>query len=154
MKEYQDGQDGPWGIEYRDTGRVIGHVHLMAIDAYHQKAQVGFVSSKAFRSTGLIPEAVRKVFSYSFDTIGLNRLEGLCLVEDQWARSVIEEVGMVREGLLRDFNFQKGAFRDFVMYALLKREFFTKEFVHFPIKLSSGSNPKFRLPTIVCQMHF
>jgi ribosomal-protein-alanine N-acetyltransferase len=123
MKEYQDGQDGPWGIEHRVTGHVIGHIHLMAIDAFHRKAQVGFVCSKDFHSTGMIPEAMREVMSYSFEIMGLNRLEGLCLVEDRWTRGVMEEVGMVKEGLLRESNFQKGAFRDFVMYALLKRDF-------------------------------
>jgi ribosomal-protein-alanine N-acetyltransferase len=33
LREYEEGQDGPWGIEYRQTGRVVGSIHLMAISA-------------------------------------------------------------------------------------------------------------------------
>ena len=122
LQEYQTGQDGPWGMEYKDTGRLIGSIHLMAISAQHRKAEIGFVLSRTRWNRGLATEALRCVLAYSFETIGLNRLEGLCLVENHAAKRVLEKVGMVREGLLRESLFQKGAFRDFELYAILKRD--------------------------------
>ncbi len=122
LQEYQTGQDGHWGMEYKDTGRLIGSIHLMALSARHRKAEIGFVLSRTHWNRGLATEALRCVLVYSFETVGLNRLEGLCLVENHAAKRVLEKVGMVREGLLRESLFQKGAFRDFELYAILRRD--------------------------------
>lgn len=123
LQEYQTRQDGPWGIEYRDTGRLIGSLHLMAINAQHRKAEIGVVLSRAHWNRGFATEALRRVLAYSFETAGLNRLEGLCLVENHAAKRVLEKVGMAREGLLQQYLFQKGVFRDFELYAILKRDY-------------------------------
>ena len=123
LQEYQTGLDGPWGMEYKDTGKLIGSIHLMDVTAQHRKAEIGFVLSRAYWNRGLATEALRRVLAYSFETVGLNRLEGLCLVENHAARRVLEKAGMVREGLLRQYLFQKGAFRDFELYAILRRDY-------------------------------
>ena len=120
LLEYQTGQDGPWGMEFRDTGRLIGSIHLMALSSQHRKAEVGFALSRTYWNRGLATEALRRVLAHSFETVGLNRLEALCLVENHAAKRVLEKVGMVREGLLRESLFQKGAFRDFELYAILR----------------------------------
>jgi len=123
LQEYQTGQDGPWGMEHKDTGKLVGGIHLMAISAQHRKAEIGFVLSKAYWNRRLATEAMRRVLAYSFETVGLNRMEGLCTVENHAARRVLEKAGMVRQGLLRECLFQKGAFRDFELYAILKRDY-------------------------------
>lgn len=123
LQEYQTGQDGPWGMEYKNTARLIGSIHLMAVSAQHRKAEIGFVLSKAYWNRGLATEALRRVLAYSFKTVGLNRVEGLCLAENHAARRVLEKVGMVREGLMREYLFQKGTFRDFELYAILRRDY-------------------------------
>ena len=53
LREYEEGKDGPWGIEYRQTGRVVGSIHLMAISAQHSKAEIGFVLSRSYRDFGV-----------------------------------------------------------------------------------------------------
>jgi ribosomal-protein-alanine N-acetyltransferase len=46
--------------------------------------------------------------------------EGFCLADNGAGIRVMEKVGMKLEGFLRAYLFQKGAFRDFVVYAMLK----------------------------------
>lgn len=123
LREYRAGQDGPWGVEYKQTGKVVGSIHLMAISAQHSKAEIGFVLSKPYWNRGLMSEALARVLQYSFESIGLNRIEGLCLVDNLAAKRVMEKVGMKQEGVLREYLFQKGAFRDFSLYSMLKREY-------------------------------
>ena len=123
LRQYQTGLAGPWGMEYKDTGKLVGSIHLMGVSAQHRKGEIGFALSRAYWNKGLATEALKRVLAYSFETIGLNRLEGLCAVENHAARRVLEEVGMVREDLLRECLFQKGAFRDFELYAILKRDY-------------------------------
>jgi ribosomal-protein-alanine N-acetyltransferase len=67
-------------------------------------------------------EAVARILKYSFEHIGLHRIEGLPLVENRAGIRVLEKVGTQREGLLREHLFQKGAFRDFAGYAMLRGE--------------------------------
>ena len=95
----------------------------MAISAQHSKAEIGFVLSRPYWNKGLISEALTSVLEYSFEHIGLNRIEGFCLVDNRAGIAVLEKVGMKREGQLRDYLFQKESFRDFVVYAMLKREY-------------------------------
>jgi ribosomal-protein-alanine N-acetyltransferase len=63
------------------------------------------------------------VLEYSFESIRLNRIEAFCLVENRDGIGVVKKVGMKQEGTLREYLFQKGALRDFDLYAMLKRDY-------------------------------
>jgi ribosomal-protein-alanine N-acetyltransferase len=123
LVQYREGQDGPWAIELKQVNSIIGHIHLMEIDVLHRKAQIGFVLSKGYWNKGIMTEALITVLEYSFEKLGLNRLEGLCISSNQAAIRVLEKVGMVKEGELREYYFQKGTFWDIAIYAILKKEF-------------------------------
>jgi ribosomal-protein-alanine N-acetyltransferase len=123
LGEYKAGKDGPWGVEYRQTGRVIGSIHLMAISAQHRKAEIGFALSRSYWRRGLMSEALARVLDYAFGSIGLNRIGAFCLVDNRAGMRFLEKVGMKQEGVLREYVYQKGAFRDFGVYSVLKREY-------------------------------
>ena len=94
----------------------------MAISAQHSKA-VGFALSSSNWNRGLMSEALTRVLEHSFESIGLNRIEGFCLVDIRVGIRVMEKVGMEQEEVLREYLFQKGAFRDFGVYSVLKRDY-------------------------------
>jgi ribosomal-protein-alanine N-acetyltransferase len=123
LRQYERDQDGPWGVEHKQTGRLIGAIHLMAINAPHSKAEIGFVLSRPYWNKGLMSEALARVLGYAFESIGLNRVEGFCLVDNLAGMRVLEKAGMKQQGVLREHLFQKGAFRDFCLYAVLKRDY-------------------------------
>ncbi len=123
LRAYKEGTDGPWGVEYRETGRVVGSLHLMNLSIQHRNAEIGFVLSRSYWNRGLMSEALGRVLDYSFEHISLRRMEGFCLVENRAGIRVMEKVGMKREGLLREYLFQKGDFQDFMVYAMLKGEY-------------------------------
>lgn len=122
LAQYRTGRDGAWFIEYRQNSNIIGSIHLMEINIQHRKAEVGFALSKNYWNKGIATEALRKVLEYSFG-IGLNRIEGLCINDNRAAARVMEKAGMKKEGELREYLFQKGAFRNFWMYSILQQEF-------------------------------
>lgn len=127
VQEYREGRDGPWGIKYRETGKVIGAVHLFSIQPLHKKAEIGFVLARDYWHRGLACAALARVLRYAFEGIGLNRVEAYCLVENRAGERVLEKVGMQREGVAREYLYQKGAFRDFIVYAKLRREYIDRE---------------------------
>ena len=127
LEQYQADQDGPWAIEYKFTGVVIGHIHLMELDEQPKKAQVGFVLSRNYWNKGIMTEALGKVLEYSFYGLRLNRMEAMCIRENRAAARVLEKAGMRKEGELPGYLFQKGKYWDFQLYAVLRDEFLQKE---------------------------
>jgi ribosomal-protein-alanine N-acetyltransferase len=123
LDQYHEGRDGPWAIEHQRQQKVLGHIHLMDIEVQHRKARVGFVLSKSYWNRGIMTEALGKVLDYSFEELGLNRLEGLCASPNRAAIQVLGKVGMRVEGQLREYLFQKGSYLDFVICSLLRVEF-------------------------------
>ena len=123
LQETQKGQDGPWGIEHRETGKVIGAIHLMAVSAQHSKAEIGFLLSRSYWGRGLMPEALANVLWFSFESIGLNRVEAFCVVGNRAGMRVLDKVGMKQEGVLREYLFQKGAFQSFSICSVLKQDY-------------------------------
>jgi ribosomal-protein-alanine N-acetyltransferase len=123
LQEYREGRDGPWGIEYRASGQAVGAIHLMEISARHRKAQIGFLLSRACWGRGLMAEALLRVLQYAFENVGLNRVEAFCLVDNLAGVRVLEKAGMQKEGVLREYAFQKGALRDFLVYSMLRRDY-------------------------------
>jgi ribosomal-protein-alanine N-acetyltransferase len=67
-------------------------------------------------------ESLARVLVYCFEGIGLNRIEGFCLVNNHAAVRVLEKVGMVQEGVLREYVHQKGAFRDLCVHSILEQD--------------------------------
>ena len=123
LQEYEDDRDGPWGIVDKVTNRLIGHIHLMDLSAQHRKAEIGFVLARSCWNNGLATEALTHMLAYVFGTLGLHRVEGFSLVDNGAAMRVMEKAGMQKEGVLRDYLFQKGDFRDFAVYAILQHDF-------------------------------
>ncbi|MBI5712618.1 MAG: GNAT family N-acetyltransferase [Chloroflexi bacterium] len=123
LDEYHEGRDGPWMMELKQSHTVIGHIHLMDISLQHSKTQVGFVLARAYWNKGIMTEALNAVLECSFAGIGLHRVEGLCISVNRAAARVLEKVGMTKEGELRDYLNQKGAFWNFSIYAILREEF-------------------------------
>ena len=123
LDEYREGKDGPWGIADKRTGAIIGSIHLFDIDLAHRKAQIGFVLTKAHWNQGIVTEALGAVLEYTFETLRLHRIEGLCTADNAPAQRVMVKASMRQEGLLRACLYQKGAFRDMALYAILERDY-------------------------------
>ena len=123
LKDYSQGEDGPWGIELKTIKKVIGSIHIMRLDTRHQKAEIGFVLTKAYWKNGYMTEALDRVLEYSFTELSLNRIEALCIPDNQAAIRVVKKAGMQMEGTLRQYEFLKGNFVDVKLFSILKIEY-------------------------------
>ena len=123
LEEYRDGSDGPWGIVEKRGGNLIGSIHLFDIASADRKAQVGVVLAKAYWNLGLATEALVAVLGCAFDTLSLHRVEGCPIADNIAAQRAMIKAGMRREGLLREYAYQKGAFQDIELYAILGQDY-------------------------------
>ncbi len=70
-----------------------------------------------------MPEAVRAMIAFGFESMGLNRMEARCIAENAASARVMEKSGMTYEGTLRQREFIKGVYRDMKLYAILRSEY-------------------------------
>ncbi len=134
---YKNGGDSPWGIQLKDTKKVIGSIHLMQVSETHRKAEVGVVLSQTYWHQGFATEALQCVMRFVFTNLNLNRLEALPLIENTPAHRLFERVGFTKEGVLNDYLYQKDAFRSFVLYAMLRKKYEEEQHI---AKSTSTSN--------------
>ena len=67
-------------------------------------------------------EAVRAVVSYVFRHGNINRITATTIPENAASIRVLQHAGFQEEGILRDWGFWKGEFKDLRCFSLLRRD--------------------------------
>ena len=67
-------------------------------------------------------EALAAVLTFGFTAMGLNRVEALTFPQNTASKSLLDKLGFQAEGLLREYEFIKGAAQDMAIYSLLAGE--------------------------------
>ncbi|GEN46873.1 GNAT family N-acetyltransferase [Alkalibacillus haloalkaliphilus] len=123
LDQYQKHDVAPFGIELKETGKIIGTVDYIWWKPAHQKAEIGYVLSDQYWSNGIMTEAVQELIKFGFENMDLVRIEARCFAENKGSERVMQKVGMTYEGTLRKSMFVKGHYKDLKMYAILKEDY-------------------------------
>lgn len=121
LARYDEAVGGPWAMQLRETGEVVGAIGLTVIWP-HLRGEIGYWIARPLWRHGLTTEASRAIFRYAFDDLELNRVEARCEVENAASERVMQKLGMTFEGTLRQQVYAKGRFRDMKLYSLLQDE--------------------------------
>lgn len=109
-----------WAIELRGTQRVVGTCGFVWLRPH--SAEIGYDLARKFWGQGIMYEALTTLLTYAFEELTLNRIEALVIPANVRSRRLLERLGFVHEGTLREYDFFKDAFHDMEMYALLRRD--------------------------------
>jgi RimJ/RimL family protein N-acetyltransferase len=82
--------------------------------------EVGVALLPEYRKRGIGKTAHRLLVDYLFDYTTVERLEALTDTANVVEQRVLERTGFSREGVLRHAVWQRGGWRDLVVYALLR----------------------------------
>lgn len=116
------GERIPFAAELPDEG-VIGAVALR-LDAEHERAELGYWFGRPYWGMGYATEACRAVVRYGFGELGVRRIYARHLPENVASARVLEKLGMVKEGVLRQHVLHRGKrAADMVMWGVLADEF-------------------------------
>ncbi|MBC5809514.1 MAG: GNAT family N-acetyltransferase [Candidatus Eremiobacteraeota bacterium] len=110
--------DAGGGFEYaiRLEGKLVGGIGFNALDRTNQSAAIGYWISPQARGNGIVTRAARTLTEYGFSSLGFERIEIRCVVENLRSRAVAERLGFALEGILRKSYLLHGAFRDLAVY--------------------------------------
>ena len=123
IRHYRLGEASSWGIELKQTGRIIGTIGYMWFQYEHRSTEVGYSLARPYWNQGLMTEALRAVIAYSFDKLNLNRVEAQHELTNPASGAVMRKCGMTLEGTLRQRLMNKGAYVDVDLYAILRGDY-------------------------------
>ena len=100
------------------TGDLIGCVGL-TISKSHNRATLGYWLGMDFWGQGYCTEASKAVLAFAFDTLKLNRVDAIHLSSNPASGAVMEKIGMLNEGVHRQYVRNNGVYCDVVEYGIL-----------------------------------
>ncbi len=122
LSQYRNGEPGSWGIELKETGRIIGTIGYMSFSPDNAAVEVGYSLAQEYWGQGLMTEALTAVIGETFRTLRLHRIEAMHFTDNPASGRVMAKCGMQHEGHLRERICCKGIFRDVEMWAILRRD--------------------------------
>ena len=126
LRRYRNHEPASWGIEWLETGEIIGTIGYMWIQAENSAAEVGYSLSRDFWNKGIMTEALKAVIAHGFGSLNLNRIEAQHETTNPASGAVMRKCGMVREGTLRQRLYNKGRYVDVELYAILRKDYRSK----------------------------
>src|SRR5690606_21454494 len=116
-----------WVIAECDSDRLFGSTTLFAINREQGRAEIGYALRASHWGRGYAQEALRMVLGHAFDTLGLRRIEADIDPRNAESCKLVERMGFVREGLLRDRWCVACEISDSAIYGLLASDRLTQD---------------------------
>jgi len=119
--KYLEGKGVVYAITLKNSGELIGCISL-AILVEHNQAELGYWVGVPYWNQGFCTEAGRTVLEYGFKTMGLNRIHASYLSRNPASGRVMEKLGMLHEGTLRQHVLKWGVYEDLGLKGILRRD--------------------------------
>ncbi len=109
-------------IERAADNAFIGWCSLAKWDPNYRSAKMGYCLDDAAWGRGFATEAAGAVLRWAFDTLDLNRVQAETDTRNTASSRVLEKLGFVREGTLREDCIVDADVSDSWVYGLLRRD--------------------------------
>lgn len=110
------------GFLIRKNNVIVGTVGVHDIDRTNCHAKIGYWIDRDHEGKGIVSRCCRVLLDYLFDSMGINRVQINCNVDNSRSRAIPERLGFTYEGTAREVELLLGQYRDQAVYALLKSE--------------------------------
>ncbi|WP_246456107.1 GNAT family N-acetyltransferase [Nocardioides mesophilus] len=105
-----------------DDGTFIGWCSLSRWNPGFRSASLTYCLDHSAWGRGYATEAVGALLHWGFDTLGLNRVQAETDTRNLASARVLQKLGFVREGMLREDCVVNGEVSDSWVFGLLSRE--------------------------------
>lgn len=121
------GRDSPrrdytLAIVPRATQELVGYASLWIINPEFRQAEIGFFLHPRHWGHGYASDATCLLVRHAFEALHLHRVYATADPRNSASRRVLEKVGMVYEGRLRDVMVIRDGWRDSDVYSVLQPE--------------------------------
>jgi ribosomal-protein-alanine N-acetyltransferase len=109
-------------VDRVSDGAFIGWCSLTRWNPDYRSASMGYCFDDAAWGRGYATEAARALLQWAFDTLGMNRVQAGTDTRNAASARVLEKLGFVREGTLREDCVVNGEVSDSWVYGLIRGE--------------------------------
>jgi [ribosomal protein S5]-alanine N-acetyltransferase len=96
---WKEGMAFPWAIIRKSDQQFLGMIEIVGIDQHG--VNIGYVLAKKYWGKGYMPEALKVIIDWAFQQEEVFRVWAFCDTANLASVTVLEKVGMQREGVLR-----------------------------------------------------
>jgi len=102
--------------------KLIGMISLNDINKNNFKSKIGYWLDEDYTKKGIMLNSVKRLISYAFDELNLNKLEIHCATLNHRSNNIPIKLEFLKEGTLRDNEFLYDHFVDHNIYSLLRKD--------------------------------
>jgi RimJ/RimL family protein N-acetyltransferase len=118
----ESGESLRLGVTLKGGGSLIGTCSVFNLQAGNRRAEVGYAIARPHWHQGYAQEAMCAVLAYCFVELKLNRLEADIDPRNVASAKLLERLGFIKEGELRQRWIVAGEVSDSWIYGLLAQE--------------------------------
>jgi ribosomal-protein-alanine N-acetyltransferase len=118
----EEGSGARLVIDSLADGAFLGWCSLSRWSPDYRSASLGYCLGEAGWGRGYATEAAQSMLQWAFDSLDLNRVQAETDTRNLASARVLEKLGFVREGTLREDCVVNGDVSDSWVYGLLRRE--------------------------------
>lgn len=118
----EEGSGARLAMDRVSDGAFLGWCSLTRWHPEYRSASLGYCLGDAAWGQGYATEAARSLLQWAFETLDLNRVQAETDTRNAASARVLEKLGFVREGTLREDCVVNGEVSDSWVYGLLRRQ--------------------------------
>jgi RimJ/RimL family protein N-acetyltransferase len=123
MKTSAEGKDFVCMVESRVTGEVLGDCALFNANEQCRRAEIGFSLQRKHWGRGHMTEAASALIEHGFGPLNLRRIEADIDPRNVASARLLERLGFIREGLLRERWIVGDEVSDSALFGLLESDY-------------------------------
>jgi ribosomal-protein-alanine N-acetyltransferase len=113
-----------FALTFKSDGRLMGGMGIHVMKKHH-RGELGYWIARPFWNQGYATEAGRAVLEFGWTHWSLHKIDATHLVRNPASGRVMEKIGMVQEGILREHVLKWDRFEDVATWASLSPYRFT-----------------------------
>jgi ribosomal-protein-alanine N-acetyltransferase len=118
----EEGTGARLAVDRGSDGAFVGWCGLTRWNPDHRSASLGYCFAEAAWGHGYATEAAAALLEWAYGALDLNRVQAETDTRNLASARVLEKLGFVREGTLREDCVVNGDVSDSWVYGLLRRE--------------------------------
>lgn len=113
-----------WFVRLVSDDSLVGTAGLVNLDYERKSIEWGYGVDPKYWGAGYVLEIQEILKNYVFEVLGLNRLHGVTMANNQRTIQSVLAAGAKHEGLCRDYYCKDGVFIDGWLYSILAKDYF------------------------------
>ncbi len=111
-----------WALELKEESTLIGTCGYHNWNKGYARSEMGYELSPDYWGKGYMTEALEAILCYGFNYMELNRVEALVYPENSASKRLLEGLGFMEEGILREYAYFRDVYQDLVMFSLIREK--------------------------------